>query len=112
MPVDPLGSSEVLQVVLLAAIVAATLALAVKQARDLKALERKVASKKRYVTVIDCGGSDVKRDFREGDYVGARVSECDGREGIVKAIYVEEPKPEKQGEVKSPRGTGSISRGG
>ncbi len=112
MALDPLGSSEALQVLLLAAIVAATLALAIKQARDLRALEQKVASKKRYVTVIDCGGSDLKRDFREGDYVGARVSECNGREGVVKAIYVEEPKPEKRGEVKSPQGTGSLSRGG
>ena len=111
MPMDPLTTLENLQIIILAALVAATLALALKQARDLRAMERRLALKRRYVTLIDCGGKIKKREFREGDYVGARLGECEGSEGLVVAIYVEEPKTGERREVKSPRTPGSISRG-
>jgi hypothetical protein len=111
MPQNP-GLLEWLQPLLFLVLVGFTVFLVVKQSRDLRRLEEKASSRKRYVTVIDCGGSRVEREFREGDHVGARVPECGGREGVIAAIYVEEVKGGSRGEVKSPGGSGSVSRGG
>ena len=103
MPAQP-PALEVLQVATLILVIIATVALAYKQARDLRRLEERVSKAKRYVTVIDCRGSARVREFREGDYVGAVVDECDGGSGVITAIYLQEPE-EKRGGVKSPSST-------
>jgi hypothetical protein len=43
-----------------------------------------------------CGDNEYRREFREGDYVGKVVGECENnRKRVIKAIYVEEVRPAK-----------------
>ncbi|MEM1873973.1 MAG: hypothetical protein QXS85_01110 [Acidilobaceae archaeon] len=50
-------------------------------------------TKKRYYTVIDCGGTRQVREFQPGDYVGKLVGPCgEGVEAWITGIYSEEEK--------------------
>jgi hypothetical protein len=94
---------EWLQPLLFLLIIGSAILLILKQTRDLKMMEERAKTKKVYYTVIECGEKTVRREFREGDFVGKRTSECnEGSEGLIVSIYVEEQQPEKQVEVKSP----------
>ncbi len=87
---------EWLQPLLFVFILGLTIALMVRQASEMKKLEQTVSKKREFITVISCGDKEVRRPFKEGDFVGKKVSECDGGEGLIHYIIVKGEKKEEK----------------
>ncbi len=97
-----LSPMEWIQPLLFLLIIGAAILIILKQTRDLKMMEQRARTKKVYYTLVECGDKTVKREFREGDFVGKTTNECEGGgEGFIVSIYVEEQQEGKQVEVKS-----------
>ena len=64
----------------------AVIMVTLKQMKELKEMGQEKPRK--ILTIIDCGETEIRRDFKEGDYIGAKTDECP--DGVIKAIYVEE----------------------
>ena len=97
-----LNPMEWLQPLLFLLIIGTAILIILKQTRDLKMMEQRARTKKVYYTLVECGDKTVKREFREGDFVGKTTNECEGgMEGFIVSIYVEEQQEGKQVEVKS-----------
>ncbi|BAN90188.1 hypothetical protein [Aeropyrum camini] len=92
-----------LQPLILAAVLLLTILLMLRQAGEMKRLEEAASRRREFITILDCGGREVRRPFREGEYVGARAEGCDGEAGVVKAIVVK-PEEEKRDRGKGIRG--------
>ncbi len=82
-------NNELFQIVLLTILMAILAVFSARQA----AVARMTALQKREekIYVIEaCGSSERKREYKEGDYVGKVVGDCEGgNKAIIKAIYVE-----------------------
>ncbi|MEB3788227.1 MAG: hypothetical protein GSR78_05670 [Desulfurococcales archaeon] len=65
----------------------AVIMVTLKQMKELKEMGQDKPRK--IVTIVDCGETEIRRDFKEGDYIGARTDECP--DGVIRAIYAEEP---------------------
>ena len=79
-----------LQSLLILLSLGAVIYLTIKQARDVMKLTEETQEK--IYTEIRCGSDIIKRDFREGDYVGAITDECEG--GRIVGIYAVAPQEE------------------
>ncbi|MCE4612426.1 MAG: hypothetical protein F7C07_01145 [Desulfurococcales archaeon] len=101
------GSLEWLQPLLLIVMLMAIIALTLRQASELRRMQEQASKKTKTLTIINCGDSGrVERSFKEGDYVGKRVSECKNGEGLIEAIYTIEEKPApKQGSAPQSQGS-------
>ncbi len=62
-----------------------------RQARELREMQERLQRKVKRYTIIDCNGKEHKREYKEGDYIGA-IADCpENQKGYIKAIYAEEP---------------------
>ncbi|MCE4600335.1 MAG: hypothetical protein F7C38_02045 [Desulfurococcales archaeon] len=73
-----------MQSLLLLLFLGIAIALALQQAKELKKIQ--VAGQKKVYTLLQCGEKEYTREYREGDYVGARTN-CNEEEGIITKIY-------------------------
>jgi hypothetical protein len=98
------GTLDWLQPLLLIVMLMAVIALTLKQATELRRMQEQASRKTKTLTIIDCGDSGkVERSFKEGDYVGKRVGDCQEGEGLIIAIYTVEEKPAPgQGQGRAP----------
>ena len=88
-----------LQSLLLLIFLGLAIILAFQQANELKKLQK--SSNKKVYTVIVCGDKEHTRQFREGDYVGAKVA-CNGEgEGRIVKIYAIVPEEQGKKPMKS-----------
>ena len=81
-----------LQSLLILLSLGAVIYLTIKQARDVMKLAEE--TQERIYTEIRCGSDVIKREFREGDYVGAATDECEG--GRIVGIYAVTPQGEER----------------
>lgn len=64
---------------------------------EARRLAQQAQVKRKIFTVVDCGEKTLKREYREGDYVGMLAKgECEGNDGLVVAVYAVEPKTEEK----------------
>ncbi len=93
------GDASWIQPLLLLIALGTVILLTLKQARELKRLEDS-ASSERIVTLVRCGDSTREREFKEGDYIGKTVDECNGQ-GVIVGIYAyRQEKGDKKGRAK------------
>jgi LPXTG-motif cell wall-anchored protein len=60
-----------------------------KQAKEVEEMQKRIHSRVKRVTIIQCGDSKrIERPFKEGDFVGKEV-ECDTTRGVITGIYAE-----------------------
>lgn len=62
-----------------------------------KAVEASMV-KKRLMVIEECGGRKKSREYREGDYVGKVVGECEGGKTVITGFYTEVIKPREGGQ--------------
>jgi len=89
-------NNELFQVILLTILMALLAVFSARQAAMARMAALQKTQEKIYVIEV-CNDNERRREFREGDYVGKVVKECEGgKKAIIKAIYVEAPKIEKK----------------
>jgi hypothetical protein len=85
-------------------LLAVTIYLMIKQTKEVKELQERMNRKVKRITVIECrDGSKKERNYKEGDYIGLKVTEeCGEAGGFITAIYGVEPQPQgkKGGQAK------------
>jgi len=103
---------EWMQSLILLILLAAAVYMMLKQAKEMKEMQEKLKRKSQVFTVIECIGDGKvtrkKRPYRDGDYVGKPVDECDTSKGYITLIYSEAP--EEEGKGKKGKTTSIISR--
>jgi hypothetical protein len=83
-------NNELFQVVLLTILMALLAIFSARQAAIARNMMLRKQSPKIYVIEV-CEGKEIKREYKEGDYVGKVLGECEnGTKRVIKAIYVEE----------------------
>jgi uncharacterized membrane protein len=88
-----------LQSLLLLLFIGLAIVLAIQQANELKKIQK--SSNKKVYTVIECGDKERTRQFKEGDYVGAKVP-CNGEgEGRITKIYAVVPEDKSKKPMKT-----------
>ncbi len=86
--------------ILLFLLLVVTTAMTIKQMNELKKLQMRRRPK--VVTVIEeCGGKAVTRDFKEGDYVGLVLGQCQ-EGGVRRIIGIYALPEEKKSKASSP----------
>jgi len=92
---------EWMQSLILLILLAAAVYMMLKQAKEMKEMQEKLKRKSQVFTVIECIGDGKvtrkKRPYRDGDYVGKPVDECDTSKGYITLIYSEAPEEEGAG---------------
>lgn len=93
----PGGESQWLQSLLMILLLVFLAVAMLRQA----AAERQPVEARKLVTVEDCGGRRVERDFTPGDYVGRILGDCDdGSPRRVIAIYSVKAEPGKRRQIR------------
>ena len=90
------GPLRWLQPIFFIIILGLTIALMLKQASEMRRLEEAASRRREFITILECGSKEVRRGFKEGDYVGKQVECEEGVSGIVKGIVVREEKTQEK----------------
>ncbi len=91
-----LFNNEVFQIVVLVILMALLAIFSARQATLARTLALAKGQQKIYVIEV-CGSNEFKREYREGDYVGKIVGDCENEgKKVIKAIYVEELQQPKE----------------